>query len=155
MENSACYAAVVNAFECNRVIDVVKNDDGSFSYTNTSQNDWYDESIMNLALLQGDKNSELNDRLYPEKKVIIANYETTFYDNSTHQRRVFIPICTRNAFFKHYSPGSINPFLWDEADGRAYLNTIVQTVALYTGLEAIKENNDIVFNTLKKGAART
>ena len=90
-----------------------------------------DDTLKNLALLQGDKNASFNNKLYPEKKELLAKWE------NAKSETLFIPICTRNVFFKHYSPTSANPLMWDAQAGEEYLNSIVETISTYLGLEAI------------------
>ena len=50
---------------------------------------------------------------------------------------MFVPVCTRNVFFKHYSPNSTNPLFWDEQAGLEYVTAIMKVVAAYLGVEAI------------------
>lgn len=88
-----------------------------------------DHHLTNLALLQGDKNAAFNNKVYIEKREKLAEYENVEEDS------LFVPICTRNVFFKHYSPSSINPFLWDQQSGDDYLTAITKVLASYLELE--------------------
>ena len=83
----------------------------------------------------GDKNAAFNNKLYPEKRAKLAEYE------NVETESLFVPICTRNVFFKHYSPNSTNPLLWDEQAGIEYVNAIVKVVASYLDLQAIEPSN--------------
>ncbi len=96
-----------------------------------------DDSIKNLALLQGDKNAQLNNKLYPEKREFIARYE-----GGDENDLLFVPLATRNVFFKHYSPSSINPLLWDDEAGTDYLNMIVETLAKYLDLDELRDGDN-------------
>lgn len=98
-----------------------------------------DDHLTNMALLQGDKNAAFNNKLYPEKRAKLAEYE------NVERESLFVPICTRNVFFKHYSPNSTNPLLWDEQAGIEYVTAIVKVVASYLDLQAIKPSNENEF----------
>ena len=88
-----------------------------------------DDRLTNMALLQGDKNAAFNNKTYPEKREILAKYENA--ENVT----AFVPVCTRNAFFKHYAPTSDAPYVWDRQAGREYVNAIVKCIASYLGVK--------------------
>ena len=92
--------------------------------------DWYQTSIMNLALLQGDKNSSLNNKFYPFKKQIIASWtEVQKGPKSTDTGHInYVPPCTINAFFKHYNPKSVNSLVWTKEDGECYLKAMISTI---------------------------
>ena len=82
------------------------------------------DSLNNLALLGGEENSALNDKMYLEKKTLLSEWE-----RSIDKR--FIPIGTRMAFFKHFSPESTLPFAWTVLDGNTYLITIKNLISGY------------------------
>lgn len=88
-----------------------------------------DDHLTNMALLQGDKNAAFNNKTYPEKREVLAKYEDA--ENVT----AFVPVCTRNVFFKHYSPASDAPYVWDRQAGKEYVNAIVKCVASYLGVK--------------------
>ena len=88
-----------------------------------------DDTLMNLALLQADKNSAFNNKTFLEKRRILSGYENAETETQ------FIPICTRNVFFKHYSPESTNPLVWDRAAGKDYVRTIMNVVGKFVGAE--------------------
>ena len=67
--------------------------------------------------------------MYIEKREKLAEYE------NVEEESLFVPICTRNVFFKHYSPSSINPFLWEQKSGEDYLTAITKVLASYLELE--------------------
>lgn len=92
--------------------------------------DWYQTSIMNLALLQGNKNSSLNNKFYPFKKQIIASWtEVQKGPKSTDTGHInYVPPCTINAFFKHYNPKSVNSLVWTKEDGKCYLKAMISTI---------------------------
>lgn len=96
-----------------------------------------DDHLTNMALLQGDKNAAFNNKTYPEKREKLAEYE------NVEKTSMFVPICTRNLFFKHYSPDSINPLFWDEQAGLEYVTAMMKVVASYLELEVIvpSDNN--------------
>lgn len=126
------YKAIMGAFMGK---PVQKHDEGEKT-TFTSDFD-KDDHLTNMALLQGDKNAAFNNKLYPEKRAKLAEYE------NVEKESLFVPICTRNVFFKHYSPNSTNPLLWDKKAGIEYVTAIVKVVASYLDLNALvptKEN---------------
>lgn len=98
-----------------------------------------DDHLTNMALLQGDKNAAFNNKLYPEKRAKLAEYE------NVEKESLFVPICTRNVFFKHYSPYSTNPLLWDKQAGIEYVTAMTKVVAAYLQLDAflLKENDEL------------
>ena len=73
------------------------------------------------------------------------------YEN-VEKKSLFVPICTRNVFFKHYSPYSTNPLLWDEQSGMEYAIAMTKVVAAYLQLEAIlpSENNNNMYGVKVK-----
>lgn len=96
-----------------------------------------DDHLTNMALLQGDINAAFNNKTYPEKREKLAEYE------NVEKEALFVPVCTRNVFFKHYSPLSCNPFVWDEEAELEYVTAIVKVVAAYLDLEPILPDNNI------------
>ena len=106
-----------------------------------------DDHLTNLALLQQEKNSSLNNKLYPEKRAKIAVWESLEGEEGNKEKEdgkpQFLPICTRNVFFKHYSPDSSNPFIWDRQAGIDYVKAMVRTVASFIDVEAdFSEDNN-------------
>lgn len=129
------YKAIMGAF-MGKNVQSHTNDDGSITFTSDFEKD---DHLTNMALLQGDKNAAFNNKLYPEKRAKLAEYE------NVERESLFVPICTRNVFFKHYSPNSTNPLLWDEQAGIEYVTAIVKVVASYLDLQAIKPSNENEF----------
>ena len=106
----------------------IKKDGETFTLTEDFEKD---DHLTNMALLQGDKNAAFNNKTYPEKREKLAKYE------NVEKTSMFVPVCTRNVFFKHYSPNSTNPLFWDEQAGLEYVTAIMKVVAAYLGVEAI------------------
>lgn len=134
------YEALTKAFEGNIIaIDTTKPaiDETKLKSIDDS---WYQTSIRNMALLQGDKNSQFNNSYYPEKKELLSTYEG---NNKQDTKIEFVPICTRNAFFKHYSPNSNNPLCWDNEDGKNMLEAMVKNIAEYVGLKEFGKLEDV------------
>ena len=134
------YEALTKAFEGNIIaIDTTKPaiDETKLKSIDDS---WYQTSIRNMALLQGDKNSQFNNSYYPEKKELLSTYEG---NNKQDTKIEFVPICTRNAFFKHYSPNSNNPLCWDKEDGKNMLEAMVKNIAEYVGLKEFGKLEDV------------
>ena len=138
------YKAIMGAF-MGEPITKQKNDDNTISFSSNFEKD---DHLTNMALLQGDKNAAFNNKLYPEKRAKLAEYE------NVEKESMFVPICTRNVFFKHYSPNSTNPLLWDEQAGKDYVTAMTKVVAAYLQLEAILPNKNNKFKygvKLKRG----
>ena len=129
------YIAIMGAF-MGKNVQSHTNDDGSKTFTSDFEKD---DHLTNMALLQGDKNASFNNNLYPEKRVKLAKYE------NVEEESLFVPICTRNVFFKHYSPNSTNPLLWDEQAGKEYVTAMTKVVAAYLQLEPILQNENEEF----------
>lgn len=94
------------------------------------------DGLENLALLEREKNSEFSNKRYPKKRRMLSLWEQ---DGAVEEMGevdlpAFIPLGTRMAFFKHFSPHGTAPFIWDSRDSKAYFDAIARTVAAYTGL---------------------
>ncbi len=126
------YRAIMSAFMGNDV-KMEQDDHGTATFSSDFEKD---DHLTNMALLQGDKNAAFNNKLYPEKRAKLAEYE------NVEKESLFVPICTRNVFFKHYSPDSTNPLLWDEQAGVEYVKVMTKVVATYLQLEAILPNEN-------------
>ena len=89
--------------------------------------------IGNLALLGHNSNSTFNNKLFLEKREILALWEKGERENETVKNAgfgnvEFVPMATRMVFFKHFSPQITYPFLWTEMDSENYINAIVKTL---------------------------
>lgn len=140
--DDSTYRAIMAVF-MGKDVQSHTNDDGSKTFTSDFEKD---DHLTNMALLQGDKNAAFNNKLYPEKRAKLAEYE------NVEKKSLFVPICTRNVFFKHYSPDSTNPLLWDEQSGIEYVTAMTKVVAAYLQLEAIlpSENNNNMYGVKVK-----
>lgn len=80
-------------------------------------------SIANLALLDRDANSALNNGVFEVKRrAIIARDKAGDY----------IPVCTRNAFLKYYTSAEAQQIhFWGAQDMEGYLDELVSTVSPY------------------------
>ena len=138
------YKAIMGAF-MGKEVESKKDDMGNV--TSVSSNFEKDDHLTNMALLQGDKNAAFNNKLYPEKRAKLAEYE------NVETESLFVSICTRNVFFKHYSPNSTNPLLWDEQAGKEYVTAMTKIVAAYLQLEPIlpNENEEFKYGIKLKG----
>ena len=73
-------------------------------------------SISNMALLDKDTNSSLNNSVFPIKRNKIFSAEI--------DSKVYIPICTKNVFLKYYSSNISHMQFWSESDRVDYLKAI-------------------------------
>jgi hypothetical protein len=92
-------------------------------------------SLSNLALLGREENSALKNGMYLEKKTLLSEWERSL-------EKRFIPIGTRMAFFKHFSPASTLPFAWTVKDGDNYSETIKTLVEGYLNLSTQTTDNN-------------
>ena len=123
-------------------IKLTKNDGGKIEFVSSDFEK--DDSLMNLALLQADKNAAFNNKTFLEKRRILSNYE------NAEQETEFIPICTRNVFFKHYSPNATNPLIWDREAGKDYVRAIMSVVGKFVGAKSF-DNFDKQSSELEYG----
>lgn len=78
------------------------------------------DSIANLALLDSGSNSALSNSVFAIKRERIIHLDKS---------GSYIPICTRNAFLKYYSPAEdVQPHFWSRADREGYLEAMVDTL---------------------------
>jgi hypothetical protein len=142
IKNEQVYNAVIGAF-MGYDIEESKDEQGKTFYKNKTPFD-KDDHLTNMALLQGNKNAAFNNKLYPEKRKELASYE------DAKKETEFIPICTRNVFFKHYSPEDTNPLVWDEKAGKDYVHAIVNVIATYLDLQKFYDDKDTLIYGLKR-----
>ncbi len=80
-------------------------------------------SLDNLALLQGEINSEFGNQSFPAKRQRLLKHD---------KDGRFIPLCTRRVFLKYYTEsGEQQLQLWSQADRNAYYDEIAKVVAPY------------------------
>lgn len=61
--------------------------------------------ISNLALLDKNSNSKLSNKLFLEKRELILKFdqEGKYIDSNKKEKKVYIPVCTKNVFSKIYT----------------------------------------------------
>lgn len=91
-------------------------EDGEFSY---------ETSFGNLALLPRGFNSSLSNKWYRDKRQQIAN----------NQEKAILPICTRYAFFKYYSPDDDSNIVWDGKNAYDYTEKAIDLIYKYLNPE--------------------
>ncbi|MCH5225500.1 MAG: DUF262 domain-containing protein [Muribaculaceae bacterium] len=99
--------------------------------TDSRTSDDYKDELANLALLERDANSCLNNSVFGVKRNLIIEKENEY----------FIPICTRNVFLKAYSDSEDTDqfFFWGDEDRKSYLKEIKRVLKDYLPPEALKE----------------
>ena len=133
--NDETYKAIIGVFMGKEVVR--KEENGNVFFSSDFEKD---DHLTNMALLQGDKNAAFNNKTYPEKREKLAEYE------NVESESLFVPICTRNVFFKHYSPNATNPLVWDEQAGLEYVTAMVKVIASYLDMEAVLPENKYGLN---------
>lgn len=71
--------------------------------------------LDNLALLSKKDNSSLNNSIFPVKRNKIIQME---------KEGKYIPVTTRNVFFKYYNGSDLQPFYWSKSDKINYVENI-------------------------------
>lgn len=71
--------------------------------------------LDNLALLSKKDNSSLNNSIFPVKRNKIIQME---------KEGKYIPVTTRNVFFKYYNESDLQPFYWSKSDKKNYVENI-------------------------------
>jgi hypothetical protein len=80
-------------------------------------------AIQNLTLLDGKTNSSLKDNSFDKKRELIKGI--------FEEGERYIPICTKNVFFKYYSSTVDTMDMWTEDDQTDYLKDIRKTLSNY------------------------
>lgn len=96
-------------------------------------NDRDRNKVWNFCLLDQSTNRSYGNSIFALKRKEILFRERGLdkdgkSQNVTLERRVFIPICTLNAFTKFYSPNTTNLSVWSEDDAKDYRKAIAQTL---------------------------
>ena len=78
-------------------------------------------TLYNLALVDKDTNSSLNNSFFDVKREILKDREKERY----------IPICTQRAFAKYYSKSPNEMIFWANEDRKSYFEVIESTYEFY------------------------
>ncbi|MBK6592828.1 MAG: DUF262 domain-containing protein [Burkholderiales bacterium] len=78
-----------------------------------------DNSIANLVLLDEKTNRSYKNAVFAVKRQRILALD---------RDGIFVPLCTRNAFLKCYSPQVEHAMFWTEADGDGYRMAVIETL---------------------------
>lgn len=91
--------------------------------TGSDGNDNDVDSIANLALLDSRDNSALSNSVFAVKRAEILDRDRAGW---------YIPVCTRNAFLKYYTPAETQQLhLWSTVDREHYLGALAETLRAY------------------------
>lgn len=85
----------------------------------------YETSFGNLALLPKNFNSLINNKEHQEKRELIAKACVQIDKNT------ILPICTRYAFFKYYSPNDDSNIVWDGKNAYDYTEKAIDLIYEY------------------------
>ena len=80
------------------------------------------DNIKNLTLLSSKNNSSLKNNFFPIKRNMIIDMD---------KKGEFIPIVTKNLFLKYYSEVNSNPGKWTIADGKSYVDSIINSFEIF------------------------
>lgn len=104
-------------------------------------NDLNLHGISNLALLDRNSNSKLGNKLFLEKREMILKLDQDgkYIDSKKNEKKVFIPICTKNVFSKIYTTDkdSVANSFFGKSDMDSYFDFIENQ--LKTFLPNLKE----------------
>lgn len=89
----------------------------------------YETSFGNLALLPKNFNSLINNKEHQEKRELIAKACVQTDKNA------ILPICTRYAFFKYYSPNDDSNIVWDGKNAYDYTEKAIDLIYEYLNPE--------------------
>ena len=81
-------------------------------------------TLYNLALVDKDTNSQLNNSFFDIKGVLLKENKLGRY----------IPVCTQRAFSKFYSNRPNDMIFWNDDDRKAYFNAIEKVYLYFTNL---------------------
>ena len=102
-----------------KVVDMLDDEQGT------------DHTIRNLVLLDTATNSCFSNSIFPVKRrLLIEAYKSS---------DVFIPVCTRNVFFKAF-PESKELLKWNQNDKDEYFSNIIETISSYLNLKEEASN---------------
>ena len=79
-------------------------------------------SLSNLTLLRAGTNRSIGNRMFRMKRKEILQRE---------RQGEFVPVCTRNAFLKYYTPEVKNTLYWNATDRAAYLTEMADTLTAF------------------------
>ncbi len=98
-----------------------------FSFFGDLKDEDQKHGIGNLALLDRNTNSALNNSLFSIKRRKILEIDRAGgVDNNGKKVMTFIPLCTKNVFLKYYSQDVSQMHFWTEEDRKDYLTNIVE-----------------------------
>jgi hypothetical protein len=81
-----------------------------------------DNSLGNLTLLDAETNRSYGNAMFPLKRRRIIERDKTGR---------FVPLCTKNAFLKYYSPHVDRMLMWTKADIEAHVAAIVERLSSF------------------------
>jgi len=79
-------------------------------------------ALSNLTLLRAEVNRSIGNRMFRMKRREVLKRE---------REGDFVPVCTRNAFLKYYTPEVKNTLYWNATDRSAYLTQMASTLAAF------------------------
>ena len=82
----------------------------------------YLHGLANMALLDSGQNAALSNSVFDVKRKRIIEYD---------KMGKYIPICTKNLFFKYYTKENPSLAFWGEADRRNYASAIDEKISSY------------------------
>ncbi|MDE7474126.1 MAG: DUF262 domain-containing protein [Duncaniella sp.] len=87
-----------------------------------SKEDTYLHELANMALLDVTHNAALSNSVFDVKRHRVIEYD---------KEGRYIPICTKNVFFKYYTQENPSLFFWGESDRRDYVEAIDEKISPY------------------------
>lgn len=100
-----------------------------FTLSDSGSEPTYIHSIANMALLDAGQNAALSNSVFDVKRHRIIDYD---------KEGRYIPICTKQVFFKYYTQENPSLFFWGEADRREYTNAVAEVISRYFSGEPVE-----------------
>ena len=119
----AVFLALTQVEATNEVFDPLY--EKVLAHFNESKTGKVEHGITNLTLLDAKTNRSYKNAVFAVKRQRVLNLD---------QAGIFVPLCTRNAFLKCYSPQVDNTMFWSEDDQEGYQEAITSAlVNLFCG----------------------
>lgn len=94
----------------------------------------YLHELANMALLDVAKNAALSNSVFDVKRHRVIDYD---------KEGRYIPICTKNVFFKYYTKENPSLFFWGESDRRDYVEALDEKISPYY-LDKQQDNTTVI-----------
>lgn len=95
--------------------------------------EWADDSLKNLVLLESNKNRSYGNDLFFGKREKIIEWD---------KNSEYIPICTKNAFLKYYTKDPKYSLAWTDDDKNYYFKHVLECIADIYARYNVEDNHE-------------